>query len=254
MDSALVDSAGPDGDAGDGAVTDTSDSGDGSPDAPATCTTGGSAADVAVALPAPPGIAVDGDLSEWSWAQFVSITPSTWRDRAGPTVTDPDDLSARAAVLWTPTDLYLAFEVTDDTAFNESTGYYIWEGDSVQVAFDMAHDEDGAYDDTDDFELGWARTSSGTEHFRWFAPAAAGTPTDAVVITRSGNTTTYEARIGAGDLGVAAFAASDRFGFSWLVNEMDAAGSSEGFIEWTAGIGNSKDPSLFGDLLLRDCD
>ena len=50
------------------------------------------------------------------------------------------------------------------------------------------------------------------------------------------------------------FGAGDRFGFSWMVNEMDAAGTSEGFAEWTSGIGYTKDPSLFGDLVLRDCD
>jgi hypothetical protein len=250
MDAAPTDSAAPDGDA---EPTDTGGS-DGTPDGSGSCTTAGAAADVAVALPAPAGIAVDGDLGEWSWAQFAPIGPARWRDRAGPIVTDPDDLSARAAVLWTSTDLYIAVEVTDDVQFNESTGWYIWEGDSIQVAFDMAHDAGTTYDDTDDFEYGWALTTTGTEHFQWHGPAVAVTPTDSVTIVRSGSTTVYEARLGASDLGVSAFAASDRYGFSWMVNEMDGAGTSEGFIEWTSGIGNTKDPSLFGDLVLRECD
>ncbi len=246
-----ADTGAPDGDAG--ADTGAPD-GDAGADTGVTCTTSPPPADVAVALPAPPSISVDGDLTEWSFAQFVTIDPTRWRDRAGPSISDPDDLSARGAWLWTATDLYFAAEVTDDTHFNESTGELIWEGDSIQVAFDMAHDGGTPYDDTDDFEYGWALTSTGTERWRWAEPTGAPPPTDTVVIVRSGNTTIYEARMSTGDLQVSSFDAGDRYGFEWLVNEMDAAGSSQGFIEWTSGIGYAKDPSLFGDLVLRECD
>ncbi len=223
-------------------------------DASGSCTTAPPGVDEMVALPAPPTIALDGDLSDWSWAIFVSVTPSRWRDRAGPAVTSADDLSARAAALWTETDLYLAFEVTDDTHFNDDTGEYLWRGDSIQAAFDVARNGGSPYDDTDDFEYGWARTSSATERYRWVAPSGAATPTDEVVIMRSGSTTIYEVRLSAADLELSSFAVMDRFGISWLVNEMDGPGESQGFIEWTSGIGATKDPSLFGVLTLRSCD
>jgi hypothetical protein len=86
------------------------------------------------------------------------------------------------------------------------------------------------------------------------APLGAAAATDSVSITRSAAATIYEARLSASDLGLSSFGAGDSFGSAWIVNEMDGSGLSEGFIEWTSGIGVIKDPSAFGDLVLRNCD
>jgi len=184
----------------------------------------------------------------------VRVDVPEFRGRAGPAPGSSTDLSASLAVLWTVDTLYVAVVVTDDAHYNESAGELIWEGDSVQIAFDVAHDGGTPYDDVNDFEYGWAQNSVGTQRYRWMSPTGAPAASDTVTIVRRSGETTYEARLAASDLGLAAFGAGDRFGFSWMVNEMDAAGTSEGFAEWTSGIGYTKDPSLFGDLVLRDCD
>ncbi|MBI5490841.1 MAG: hypothetical protein HY905_26140 [Deltaproteobacteria bacterium] len=199
-------------------------------------------------------VIIDGLLgpAEWdgsSWVELASPDDFVSPDH-GPG--DAADLSARLAVRWAPDALFLAMDVTDDAALNEATADMIWSQDSLQVAFDMADDGGHGYDVDDDFELGWARTDSGNLKYRWTAPASAPPETSTVGILRAGEHTTYEIRIPAGDLGRGGFAASDTFGFTFLVNDDDSddAFGRQGWVEWTPGIGSFKDPESFGTVTL----
>ena len=144
----------------------------------------------------------------------------------------------------------IAVRVTDNNYENNASGSLIWQGDSMQIAFDVADNNGTPYDTTDDFEYGWARAAGDAPaSFRWFTPS--GHPAYVAApysVVRTGTTTVYEVSFTPGDLGLSSFsAATGDIGFSWMVNEADGSGR-EGFLEWTSGIGFGKSPALFGTL------
>jgi hypothetical protein len=201
-----------------------------------------------------PGVTLDGDLSDWVDDSFVTITAPTDFVSTGGNAADGNDLSARIGARWTDTNLYVAFEVTDDQHTNTSTGVLIWQGDSMQIGVDVSQNGGTAYDGVDDFEYGWAIANGGTlEAFRWISPGGGEvsiTPAPSQVV-RNGTTTTYEVTLTPADLGLGSFdEAGGQIGFSLMVNENDGAGR-DGFIEWTSGIGAGKNPGLFGTLVFH---
>jgi hypothetical protein len=198
-----------------------------------------------------PGMTLDGSLSEWIDDSFQTISAPADFVATGGAASDASDVSARVGARWTDTNLYIALEVTDDQHTNSSTGVLIWEGDSIQIAFDVGQSGGSAYDGVDDYEYGWAIANGGVlEAYRWASPLGESSLTPAPSqVVRSGQTTTYELSLTPGDLGLGSFAeAGGQVGFSLLVNENDGAGR-EGFIEWTSGIGSTKNPGLFGTLV-----
>jgi hypothetical protein len=206
-------------------------------------------ANVVYALPHG-SIAIDGDLGEWQNFSWVDVSsPADYRVVAG-SAGDASDLSASLAARWDAENLYIAVRVTDDAYENNGSGEFIWQGDSMQVAFDVANNKGTPYDTTDDFEYGWARaTGDALASYRWIAPdghpAYAPAPCDVV---RTGTTTAYEVSFTPEDLGLTEFtSAMGDIGFSWIVTEADGDGR-EGFLEWSSGVGFDKDPALFGTL------
>ncbi len=198
-------------------------------------------------------IVVDGSLAEWGSARFVPVP----RWIGSGSTPDPADLSATFAMAWTEDALFVAIEVRDDQHHNnEMDTNGLWRGDSVQIAFDVAANAMSAgYDTTDDFEYGWGRVGVGVSSHRWTAPIGAAPPVHDASVVRGGGVTIYEIRLSAGDLGLGSLAAGMRMRTSLLVNESDG-GSREGFLEWASGVGSTKDPRLFRELVLgaRLCD
>jgi hypothetical protein len=192
--------------------------------------------------------AVDGALSEWSGAEFAELGPTDYVALTGGSP-DAADLRARFAIRWNAAALYLAIAVDDDVHRNDQAGAEIWRGDSIQVAFDLGSNGGNAYDETDDHELGFALTNGGTVAWRWHAPAGLAAFDPDMAIVRSASRTTYEIRLPAQSLGLAALAQGRSFGFSVLVNENDGSGR-EGYLQWTPGIGASKNPGAFGMVRL----
>ncbi len=193
---------------------------------------------------------IDGSLAEWSAAPFTALAPpGDWVSPDLPPPSSATDLSARFAAMWDGLNLYLAVEVADDLAVNPNPPANIWMGDSVQVAFDMALDGGHAYDGDDDFEMGWARTGGGDAGYEWTAPASAPIfySEFASAVTTAG--LAYELAIPANMPAPSGFYEGSRYGFTILVNEDDGTGR-EGWIEWTPGIGSTKDPASFGLLNL----
>ncbi len=196
------------------------------------------------------GITVDGVLDEWQDFSWVSIAaPNDYVQLAGSTGA-ADDISAKLAVRWEASRLYLAILVTDNSYQNSASDDLLWQGDSVQVAFDMAKNGGGAYDSTDDFEFGWARSAGDAlDSYRWMAPSnQAAYVVEPYEVIRNGTSTAYELSLTPADLGLEGFsAATGDVGISWMVNEADGSGR-EGFIEWSSGIAQGKNPGLFGIL------
>lgn len=192
-------------------------------------------------------IVLDGYLDEWPDQAFVEV--DGWG--GGTSAPAPDDLRARFAVAWTPTQLFLGIEVVDDVHDGDaSSTSMLWRGDSVQIGLDMAHDAVGpGYDDDDDYELGWALVDGALTQHRWHAPDGAEGSGEEVAIGRSGTVTTYEVAFYAGELGRTDFTGGVVVRMGLVVNESDGAGR-EGWAHWGSGIAEAKDPSLFRDLTL----
>jgi MYXO-CTERM domain-containing protein len=207
-------------------------------------------------------VVVDGDLAEWADAQFALLTPPGDYVTLNAPAAGVGDASASFALRWDAAALYLAIRVTDEAQVNPvDTAVNLWQGDSVQAAFDMGANGGTGYDTTDDYEYGWGIFASTPSHYRWYAPPTAPvTPTDTFSIVRNNTTSTtgYEIRIPAADLGVTQFAMGRTIRFSLIVNDRDTATPDggtpgrDGFLQWTPGLGLAKRPLFFGDVLLAD--
>ncbi len=198
---------------------------------------------------AAPGVALDGSLDEWSSASFVSL--SSPGDFVSPDHApgDASDLSLRFALMWDATNLYVGVEVADDVHDNDAAADMLWSGDSVQAALDVGQNGGHSYDDTDDFELGWALLPAGPASWRWTAPVTAPADGSQVFVASITGGLAYEIRIPSTSLGISTLAEGQMMGFTMLVNDADGEGR-EGWVEWTPGIGSFKDPASFGVLSL----
>ncbi len=197
-------------------------------------------------LPPPPktyqaqrlAVSVDGDLSEWESLPSVALqAPEDWVGLAGepPSILD---LSADFKVAWDDGVIYVAVDVHDENHTCPFTEGDMWQGDSVQVAVDAANNKSEFGYDGDDWEVGGALLNGvDPAAFCWHVPAGEeGCPVDRAVV-REANSTLYELAI--------PVATGAAVGFSLIVNENDG-GERVGWLEWTPGIGEGKNPSLFG--------
>lgn len=174
------------------------------------------------------------------------------------------DVSSVTYAAWDATALYLFVDVEDQAHNATLTDELLWSQDSIQVAMDVDADGDDQAYLAEDFEFGVTVVTGaggGTFLARWSpAPAALGAATGfAADARRNGtqNKTVYELRIPFTTLGLTAPPAAGTFmGFSFIVNDddaiNDAGGPREGWLEWTPGIGNYKQPSAFGVLVFTD--
>ena len=109
----------------------------------------------ATALQSP--LTIDGDLSDWGEMPCTEVNtaeqltlgdPSSW--------SGPNDLGSRVCYAWDANNLYMGFEVTDDTIVQTHTGSSLWRGDHVEIWFDtqLQLDFGSAEAGKDDFQIG----------------------------------------------------------------------------------------------------
>ncbi|MDQ1914703.1 glycosyl hydrolase family 28-related protein [Paenibacillus sp. GD4] len=203
---------------------------------------------------------IDGQLSEeWSDAMpfLLNLENQYKRVNAG---TVPwggtEDLSAVGYTKWDATNFYLAAVVNDNVHKQASSDGAAWMGDSLQFMIDpgrLKGPGSGGYS-----ELLFALSDTGhTVKWRW--AALSGKPIGELTASQAGivrdealGTTTYEISIPWSELlpGTETVPPS-LIGFSFLVNDDDGPGR-HGWLEYMSGIGNGKNPSLFGELLLSN--
>lgn len=127
---------------------------------------------------------VDGELTDWVNSEWSDLSHAVFfaqsRD-ASP------ELRASCAWAFDGTVLYLAVIVRDDRHHNRFDGYDIWQGDSVQVAFDAGQGRQPY-----DWEYGVAGLEGRVESQRWLASDATQPPYLSAAVRREGDLTTYE--------------------------------------------------------------
>ncbi|MFC5531242.1 sugar-binding protein [Cohnella yongneupensis] len=164
------------------------------------------------------------------------------------------DLSAGVRFMWDASRLYVLAVVKDDKAFQPQSGGGMWQGDSLQLAFD-ARNEAGPGYGSQVYELQIGKPDGADPQiFKGMGFAQSGLMANgqiAVVRNETDGTTVYELSIPFSELeGFGEAATKKATGLSFLVNDSDGSGR-EGYIEWSSGVGGAKNASQFGTLWLN---
>jgi len=170
-------------------------------------------------------------------------------------------LAVRFAVGIADGKLDLIVRVNDAVHWPDPTGRAPWNGDSLQFAVDTRN----RGIETDQVEFIALREKSGRAVLRKVAAPAIGgdLPTRYTMpgklpgaevanaecrIDRKGNETTYRIRLDMVELYPLVFQTGDEVRFSLLVNNNDGRGRAAWW-EWSSGIGQAKEPRLYGTLV-----
>ncbi len=166
----------------------------------------------------------------------------------------PDDLSVRAFLGWDKQNFYLMAEVTDDEHTNPFQDGQIWQGDSIQFAFDTKNDAiPGAGRDNNDYEFGIS--TSGL--WCWHAPAgkkAPGKPEHIQTeISKSadGKKVIYRLAIPWKELAPLTPEKGQVFGFSMAIHDRDGNVRNY-YMAFGQGIANGKSPAQYKKVYLED--
>lgn len=153
------------------------------------------------------------------------------------------DLSAQANLARVPEGLLLSLQVQDDIHVQKEVPGVEWQGDSLQFALSLPTGQT--------YEWMVALGEDGPHARLVGAPAgiATGPVQLPLTIRREGTKTLYDLVIPSKLPGNGP-TLPDRFSFSFLVNDNDGGGR-KGWIEWTPGIGRSKDPTQYKPLVVH---
>lgn len=196
-------------------------------------------------------VSIDGDMGKWKNHPFILMNDRLQVEPADPQVPwpGPERFSAKVYTGWDEKALYIAAEVTDYRHFNNQQKNTIYNGDSMQLAFDFGNDAtfraEPGYDANDkDFMI--ALTSSGILSNRLPEKSK-------LDIVRKGDKTCYEVSIPKEELpGGFALSPGTVFGFNFVIfNDNDGAGQSHHYY-LSRGITEGKDPRLFRKIILSE--
>jgi len=199
----------------------------------------------------------------------------------------PDDLSAKIYLLWNQDYLYFGAKVIDDIRSQPYNCPNSWHGDGIQVSFDTQNDR-ATRIMKDDYEYGFVLSPSGTKVFSYFGIQACFDTqndkavrsmkydqeygfvlspddndvyyhygrqgiienVDIVIRQEKDNVWIYEVALPWKLLKPFVPKQGAVMGMNVLINDNDGQGRKN-WIEWTAGVGESKDPSLYGKLVFK---
>lgn len=207
-------------------------------------------------------IVIDGVLDESEW-DFTTALYSDNKDQIASAAgfyydwKGKDDLSAKTVVSWDEEKFYFASKVTDDIHFNDQPVNKSYMGDSIQFAtYNEAIPDDVLAGNTKAYfnEICIASTDVETGVYRFKSqmmevPAGPITEGVEIAVKRVGNETCYELSITWDEL--CKYEYTPEVGgsilFSALYNENDGWGRL-GFMEYSSGIGWTKNAGLFTTL------
>ncbi len=175
------------------------------------------------------------------------LTGFTWGGR--------DNLCLDACKLaWDEDYFYFMAQVRDDVHFNNFDTANLWQADSVQFGILRSNDVTIDVESTSFTEIGFSDGKEGLGVYRYSVES--NLPIGKVenfegAIVHDNGVTTYEFKIPWSELFDEGHKAKegDRYNFSFLINDNDGNGR-KGWIRYNDGIGFSKNPKEFGDLIL----
>jgi len=111
----------------------------------------------ALALKAPGGVVIDGELSDWDKSKPISMKDDSYL-KEGLDWVGPEDLSGDAYLMWDESNLYLAAVITDKIPLvNKQKRQDIWNGDAIEIVLglDPEADPDREFYTRRDFQIGF---------------------------------------------------------------------------------------------------
>ncbi|MBD1382274.1 beta-galactosidase [Metabacillus arenae] len=183
-------------------------------------------------------IKMDGQLDEWSGYSSFALPSDPDKQVKIDGWGGLDDLSGKAYVAHDEEAFYIAVQVLDNAHY-AVPGSGMYGGDSIQFAFGSDSSDYGP-------EYGFSHVNGESEVWRW-SKGDAVLDSNSVQLTtaQNGKETFYEAKIPWG--AIFADKPTGKIKFSILMNDNDGNGR-RGWLEWTGGIGTSKDPAKLGFL------
>ena len=196
-------------------------------------------------------INIDGVINPNEWKNAMTFTldkasqVKVIKDWGG-----PSNLSATAYSKWDANYLYLAVSVTDPIHYNPYTPDLSWQGDGIQFSIDPGRAVGPGIIKGSENNIALNSDTGAVMK----TGGLGGNLSDSLVnIKRDGDKTNYEMAIKWSDIlpaGITPVSGTD-IGFSFLANDNNGK-VRRGWIEYMSGIGASKDPNLYGDLILTD--
>jgi hypothetical protein len=208
-------------------------------------------------------IKVDGNLADWAGCRPIALGAANRVRLRGHTAVpwpDKDTFEAKVCLAWDDQHLYVALSVQDAVFHTDTTKPdQPWLQDSVQLAFDtLRNGGKHGYTD-DDFEYSIIQTAAGaqvhalvvsSERYDAYMHKKLGlVPSLPVAIVRSPNKTIYEFAFSPVWVSPFRLEAGNIMRWSLIVNNNDGNGRT-GWLEITPGIGKSKQPGKFLDMVL----
>ncbi|WP_372633798.1 family 16 glycoside hydrolase [Cohnella sp.] len=202
---------------------------------------------------APSTVVIDGSFEEWASAYPVHLR-GVERNNTG--VYDPDNLDATAYAMWDEDHLYLAVDVTDSIHKNAEDAPNLWKNDSLQFSIDPLGDSSAAYN-ADDTEWGFARHDNGQHLANIFfsrPPNPNGNASSLldfrIVRDEDSRKTRYEIKLPRTMIHHLQLAEGVSFPMNYAVNDADFQMGRDNFIQWTRGLADGKNPSLYDRFTL----
>jgi len=172
---------------------------------------------------------IDGDLADWGNLSYTANVVTFGADKWS----NSSDLSAAYDLEWDADSLYLAVSVTDDVHSQSHSGYYIYEGDEVEIMLDadLAGDFNNNALSADDYQIGLSPgnfSSLSPEYYRFF-PSGFGASPSGVIVKAVQTSAGYdlEARIPWSAFGISTPYIGAHYGFAIGISDSDVSGTSD---------------------------
>lgn len=193
----------------------------------------------------------DGDISSWANAYPIHINVPD--DMTNLDAWTSSNIAVKSYMKWDENYYYVLTDVYDDLHYQGYTGNQMWQGDSIQLAFDTLNNDTTSYAN-DDYEFGIGQTALGTEVEAYVAgePNTAGSrsPQWAKIIRDNGNKITrYLVKIPKNEIYPLELKQGFSFGYNICVNDADVLNRDKA-IEFTVGVNGKKRPNLFKTFTL----
>lgn len=177
--------------------------------------------------------------------------PENYRSFSSKVYGGSSDIDAGFYIAWEKDALTLCVEVVDDLHEQDEATDSMWNGDSVQVAF-QSFDKKADPLLCSEYTLGLNQGKPLVyREFSQLKQPAGLAENVSLNVKREGDKTIYTARFPVAELGLPSLKDGTIFGFSLLVNDCDKK-VRKGYLRWGDGIGSGKDPSVYNWIRIEE--
>ena len=189
----------------------------------------------------------NGDISDWANAYPIHINPP--EDLTNLDAWKQSNFAVKSFMKWDENYYYVLTDVYDDLHYQGYTGSQMWQGDSLQIAFDTLNDDSPKGYGSDDYEFGIGQSALGTEVVAYAAgyPNTAGSRSSdwaKIIRDNENKITRYLVKLPKNEIYPLDLKEGTHFGYNICANDADVLNRDK-VIEFTEGVNGNKRPGLF---------